>query len=144
MQSNAARALVGVGVVAVAVVLLIVLRDTGDGSDRGSGDDSQIENNPRQDGKQPKARTAALPEVVVKGGEPVGGVRRLEYDEGELVQFRVSSDVADEIHIHGYDLSKQVKAEGSVGFQFPATIEGIFEGELEESGVQILELRVNP
>jgi hypothetical protein len=74
----------------------------------------------------------------------VGGPRELEYDAGEAVRFSVRSDVADEVHVHGYDLSKEVPAGGTVTFSFTADIEGIFEVELEERGEQIAELRVNP
>jgi hypothetical protein len=82
--------------------------------------------------------------IVVRGGKPVGGPRELEYDAGEEVRFSVRSDVADEVHVHGYDLSKEVPAGGTVTFSFTADIEGIFEVELEERGEQIAELRVNP
>jgi hypothetical protein len=34
----------------------------------------------------------------VRGGEPVGGVQRLEYDSGERVRLSVRSDVADQRH----------------------------------------------
>lgn len=86
----------------------------------------------------------ATPKIVIKNGEPVGGVQELEYSAGDQIRFEVDSDVADEIHVHGYDLMKDVPAGGSVSFSFPAEIEGIFEVELEELGEQIAELRVNP
>jgi hypothetical protein len=86
----------------------------------------------------------AVPTIVVKSGEPVGGVQELEYSAGDQVRFKVDSDVADEIHVHGYDLMKDVPAGGSVSFSFPAEIEGIFEVELEGRKEQIAELRVNP
>jgi hypothetical protein len=82
--------------------------------------------------------------IVVRNGEPVGGVRELEYSAGDAVEFSVRSDVADEIHVHGYDLMEDVPAGGSVSFSFPAEIEGIFEVELEQRGTEIAELRVNP
>jgi hypothetical protein len=82
--------------------------------------------------------------IVVRNGEPVDGVQELEYSAGEQVRFDVRSDVADEIHVHGYDLMKDVPAGGSVSFSFPAEIEGIFEIELEGRKEQIAELRVNP
>lgn len=86
----------------------------------------------------------SAPAIVVRNGEPVGGVRELEYGAGEEVRFRVRSDVADEVHVHGYDVMQEVPAGGSVSFSFPADIEGIFEVELEEHQEQIAELRVNP
>lgn len=86
----------------------------------------------------------AEPTITVKNGEPAGGVQELEYSAGDQVRFKVDSDVADEIHVHGYDLMKDVPAGGSVSFSFPAEIEGIFEVELEGRKEQIAELRVNP
>jgi hypothetical protein len=85
-----------------------------------------------------------VPTIVVRHGEPEGGVQELEYSAGEQIRFRVSSDEAEEIHVHGYDLSQEVPANGTVEFDFPAELEGIYEAELEEQGVQIIELRVNP
>jgi len=46
--------------------------------------------------------------------------------------------------VHGYDIPKDVKAGGSVSFNFPADLEGVFEVELESRKEQIAELRVNP
>jgi Cu/Zn superoxide dismutase len=90
------------------------------------------------------SRGGKVPTFVIRDGEPVGGVAELEYDAGEDVRFEVTSDVADEVHVHGYDLLEQVPAGGTVSFDFPAEIEGIFEVELEGRRVQIAELRVNP
>ncbi len=88
--------------------------------------------------------SSPVPTIEVKNDEPVGGVHELEFSAGEEIRFRVSSDASEEIHVHGYDIAKDVPAGGSVEFSFPAEIEGIFEVELEELGVQIAELRVNP
>jgi Cu/Zn superoxide dismutase len=85
-----------------------------------------------------------VPTIVVRDGEPVGGIQELEYSAGEEIRFRVSSDEAEEIHVHGYDIAEDVPAGGSVEFDFPAELEGIYEAELEGLGVQIIELRVNP
>jgi len=88
---------------------------------------------------------ASVPTIMVEGGEPVGGIAKLEYGAGERVRFRVRGDEAEEVHLHGYDLMKDIpQGGGTVEFDFPAEIEGIFEAELEGKGVQILELRVNP
>jgi len=90
------------------------------------------------------AGNADVPTVVVRDGEPVGGVQQLEYSAGEQIRFRVSSDAAEEIHVHGYDIVKDVPAGGTVEFAFPAELEGIYEAELEELGIEIAELRINP
>jgi hypothetical protein len=85
-----------------------------------------------------------VPTIVVRDGEPVGGIQELEYSAGEQIRFRVSSDAAEEIHVHGYDLMKDVPAGGTIEFDFPAELEGIYEAELEGLSVQIVELRINP
>lgn len=90
------------------------------------------------------ARGGKVPTIVIRNGEPVDGVAELEYDTGEQIRFEVSSDVADEVHVHGYDLMEELPAGGTVSFDFPAEIEGIFEVELEGRKLQIAELRVNP
>ena len=107
--------------------------DTGTGSSGGS-----------QTGTNATQQTVKETTIVVRGGEPVGGIQELEYSAGEEVRFKVRSDVADEVHVHGYDVMEDVKAGGTVSFDFPAEIEGIFEVELEERAEQIAELRVNP
>jgi hypothetical protein len=96
------------------------------------------------DGPESASMGGKVPTIVVRGGEPVGGVEELEYDAGDEIRFEVSSDVADEVHVHGYDLMQDVAAGGTASFDFPAEIEGIFEVELEGRGEQIAELRVNP
>jgi major membrane immunogen (membrane-anchored lipoprotein) len=125
MNSNTTRVVAGLVVVIVAIVLLVVLK---------KNDSSKTTSN--TGGK--------VTTIVIKHGKPVGGIADLTYNEGEQVRFKVDSDVSDEVHMHGYDIMKDVKAGGSVSFDFPATIEGVFEAELEDRKEQILELTVNP
>ena len=80
--------------------------------------------------------------VLVKGGKPVGGIQRATVKKGQKVAIVVRSDVADEVHVHGYDLHKDVPAGGTVRITFPATIVGEFIAELESRKLQIVELRV--
>jgi ABC-type glycerol-3-phosphate transport system substrate-binding protein len=80
--------------------------------------------------------------VVVKGGKPVGGIQRATAKKGQKVAIVVHSDVADEVHVHGYDLHKDVTAGGTVRIVFPATITGVFEAELESRKLQIVEFTV--
>jgi len=122
MNSKYTRVVVGIVVLAIAVVLLVVL------SGGGSSDST----------------TKGVTTITIKNGKPVGGIAQLTYNEGEQVRFKVDSDVSDEVHMHGYDIMKDVKAGGSVSFDFPATIEGVFEAELEGRKEQIVELTVNP
>jgi hypothetical protein len=82
--------------------------------------------------------------VVVKHGEPVGGVKKIEVTQGEPIRFSVTSDTADEVHVHGFNYHKDVKKGGTISFDFPAKITGVFEVELEAAKVQLLSLRIDP
>ena len=82
--------------------------------------------------------------VTVVGGVPKGGVVRESVDKGDRVVVLVTSDVADEVHVHGYDLMRDVAPGSPARIAFAATIPGRFEIELEDRGVQIAELTVNP
>jgi hypothetical protein len=82
--------------------------------------------------------------VRVRGGVPVGGIARPTVDKGDQVVLIVTSDVADEVHVHGYDLSRDVSRGQPARIIFRATIVGRFEIELEDRGVPIAELTVNP
>jgi heme/copper-type cytochrome/quinol oxidase subunit 2 len=73
-----------------------------------------------------------------------GKITKLRFEQGEQVRFRVRSDVADHVHVHGYDLMKDVEPGKTITFSFPADITGIFEIELEDAGEQIAQLRVDP
>ncbi|WP_354697869.1 hypothetical protein DSM112329_03520 [Paraconexibacter sp. AEG42_29] len=91
-----------------------------------------------------KPAAPATPLIRIKDGEPVGGVKKLSFDKGDTVRFRVESDVADHVHVHGYDLMKDVAADGKASFSFKGDIDGIFEIELEDAGVEIASLKVTP
>jgi hypothetical protein len=95
---------------------------------------------------QPAARRAeaAIPQVVVRDLEPVGGVKQLVFRKGDMIRFTVASDQPEEVHLHGYDVADDVAPDRAATFVLPASIEGIFEVELERSGVQIASIAVEP
>ena len=83
--------------------------------------------------------------IRVRDGEPVGGVRTIEVRKGERVRIHVrSTDTSDEVHLHGYDVRRELRAGGSVQLSVEADAEGIFEIELEGSHTQIGRLVVEP
>ena len=73
-----------------------------------------------------------------------GSVKKLEYKEGDTVTFRVRNDAPEEVHVHGYNIKKELEANKTETVSFKATITGIFEIELEGSATQLAELRVDP
>jgi hypothetical protein len=93
----------------------------------------------------PSAPSTTTPRlIVIRHGKPVGGIQKLTYHAGDRVRFTVRSDVADEVHVHGYNYMKDVTAGGQVSFDFPAKLQGDFEAELESRKEQIIDLRVLP
>ena len=82
--------------------------------------------------------------IVVVNGAPKGGIVRQTVDKNDQVVLVVTSDVADKIHLHGYDKAKDVTAGGTIRLPFKATVPGRFEAELESRGVQIAEITVEP
>jgi hypothetical protein len=135
----------GIAVAALAaLVALFVVLAGGGGGDTDSAPPQPRSAQASAKGQRAEPQRPAVEQIVVRGGTPVGGVKRLEYARGERVRFSVRSNAAEEVHVHGFDISKDVAAGGRVQFGFPADIEGVFEVELEASHVQIAELRVKP
>jgi hypothetical protein len=82
--------------------------------------------------------------ITVVNGAPRGGIVRKTVQKGDAVVIVVASDVADEVHLHGYDLKRDVAAGGTARIRFTAKVPGRFEVELEQRGVQIADLTVEP
>jgi hypothetical protein len=80
--------------------------------------------------------------VEVTGGEATGDTGRVPVGLGDEVTLSVTSDVADELHLHGYDLEAQLEPGQPAVLTFPADIAGVFEAELHEAGTVLLSLQV--
>ena len=105
----------------------------------GTRTEAQEDQAPAEEPARPR-----VPVLVVQDGRPRGEARELRFDKGERVRFRVRSDVAEELHIHGYDRYVDLAPGRTTPVSFPATIEGIFEVELHGAGVPLASLRVEP
>jgi heme/copper-type cytochrome/quinol oxidase subunit 2 len=131
--------------VLVAVVAIIVLASGGGDDEQATTTTQAAEVTPTgSPTQQPEEATPPERRIEVKGGDVVGGVQEIKVKEGDHIRFTVTSDSADEVHVHGYDVKKDVAPGEPVAFDIPAKITGIFEVELEEAGVQIASLRVEP
>ncbi len=133
------RGLLALGALSLAVVLFFLFRPDGD-------DDRTVTTSATT--TQATTTTAPLePEpvrVVFRDGRVRGGVQTYSFQEGDQIRLTVRADVADHVHVHGYDLMKDVSPGKTVTFSFPAEITGIFEIELEDRGEEIAQLRVDP
>lgn len=159
------RLALAAGVVVLAVVLFVVLRPGDEDDDTEAtpavqtttGDTTTEADETETESETEEATTEEAPatteaedsnaprriEIVVRGGQPVDGVRRPEVERGQQVVLVVRSDVSDHIHLHGYDLLADV-APGQPGrITFRADTQGRFELELEDRAVLIAELEVH-
>lgn len=80
--------------------------------------------------------------VEIRGGQVQGGVESIRADVGDMVELTVTSDVADEVHVHGYDLHAPVGPDQPAVVTFQSDIPGVFGIELEERGLRIAEVTV--
>jgi hypothetical protein len=115
MSSRARFALLGAAVLVIIIAVIVIV---GSG-----GDTSYTTGNP-----------------VLTGDS----VQKLRFKKGDTVKFRVKAPLDTEVHVHGYNFMKDVKKGEIAQFSFPATIDGIFVIEFEETSKQIAELRVDP
>ena len=81
-------------------------------------------------------------EVTVAGGKASGHTGRVSVAVGTSVTLVVTSDAADEVHVHGYDKEAELSPGQPAEIRFDATIPGVFEVELHEAGTLLCELQV--
>src|SRR5919108_6575165 len=151
------------GAVVLAVVLFVVLRPdddedaeptpaaqttTGDTTTEETTEDMETETGETTTEEAATTTEAENPNapqrvvVVVRDGQPVGGVKRVDIKRDAQVLLIVRSDVSDQMHLHGYNLLADV-APGQPGrVRFRADLTGRFDLELEDRVVLIAELRV--
>ncbi len=82
--------------------------------------------------------------IKVEDGVKTEGLDTISVRVGETVRFEVEADIADEVHVHGYDLTFETIPDEEVLVEFVADATGIFEVELEGLGLPIVDIEVTP
>jgi hypothetical protein len=90
----------------------------------------------------PSAGTEQRIEVTFTDGKAGGDTGRVPVALGTSVTLVVTSDVDDEVHVHGYDIEKELSAGEPATLQFDADVAGVFEVELHHAGTELLRLQV--
>jgi heme/copper-type cytochrome/quinol oxidase subunit 2 len=91
----------------------------------------------------PVRPTTRMIVIRVRGGQASGDTGRVTVPRDTPVTLSVDSDVADEIHVHGYDRKADIPAGGTASVSFTANISGVFEVELHKSELLLLQLQVS-
>jgi hypothetical protein len=132
--------------VAIAVVAVILLASGGDETER-SANSAQTPT-PTATATAADGEATATPTPTPTPKPPpllrAGTEKALSFEQGETVRFRVRHDAPEEVHVHGYDISKDLEPGKTVTVSFTADITGIFEIELERSHQLLASLKVLP
>ena len=160
------RILVGLGAaVALAVVLFLVLRPGGDDGEEANpapatettattteatAEETTTEETTSEETTTEESTTtepagpppAERIRVRFANGQTVGGVQHVEVERDRDVVLVVRSDVADHVHVHGYDLFADVAPGQATRISFTADLVGRFEVELEDRALPLVDLQV--
>jgi hypothetical protein len=80
--------------------------------------------------------------VAVTDGKVEPKPRRVEVAKDSQVRLIVTSDVDDELHVHGYEVEAELEAGRPTTVELVADQTGIFEVETHESELELLQLEV--
>jgi hypothetical protein len=97
----------------------------------------------------PAQTTPATPKpraitIVVDQGQPRGGIQRPRIERGEKIVLVIRSDAGEEVHVHGYDVERELTPGKTLRIPITATIPGRFEVELHHPDVLLAVLEVRP
>ena len=81
-------------------------------------------------------------EISVADGKVDPPTHRQEVAQGDTVTLVVTSDEADEVHVHGVDIEKELEPGKPATITFVAEDPGIYEVETHESGLQLVQIEV--
>jgi hypothetical protein len=135
------------GIAAVIAVVAVILLAGGDDETSDAGKSASSNATPTATATTADGTPEATATPKPKPKPPLlkaGQEKALNYEQGETVRFRVVNDEAEEVHVHGYDIKKELEPGKVETVSFKATIPGIFEIELEGSGTLLAQLKVVP
>ena len=90
------------------------------------------------------ASEAKVITVNVVKGVPKGGIQRPTVDKGDRVVLVVRTDSGEAVHLHGYNIEKDVVPGQAVRMPFTANIAGRFEVELHPTDALLAVVEVKP
>lgn len=82
--------------------------------------------------------------LVVKNNKLVLGATTLTVNQNDRVVIKITADVDEELHLHGYNKHVDLKKNQQVQLAFIANISGRFPYELENTKTEIGVLEVAP
>ena len=89
------------------------------------------------------AAGAQTVQIAVTGTKVQTAERRVKIPLDAKVRLEVTADRTDEVHLHGYDRKVDIEPGKPAVLEFTADVPGVFEVELEEAGLKLVELQVS-
>jgi heme/copper-type cytochrome/quinol oxidase subunit 2 len=122
----------------VASVLAVALAACGGGDDQ-----DQATATTAAPGTTAAAGDAQTVQITVTGTKVETAERRVKVPLDGKVRLEVTAGRADEVHLHGYDRKVDLAPGTPAVLEFTADVPGVFEVELEEAGLKLVELQVS-
>jgi len=155
VRSPVGRIAIVAGTVVVLVVLFVVLRGRDDDEEAATSSTTTAATTTNETTTASTTasttttttapvETTRIIHVDVGGGQVAGGVKTVRLKKNEWILLIVQADVSDEVHVHGYDVMRDIAPGGPAQIRLRATLVGRFEVELEDRKLRILELEVRP
>ena len=137
--------------VAVVVAVIVIVQVTGDDASPETVATPSPATTAATSGTEPETTGTQAPpskpqtiSIVVRNGRVRGGLVHATLAQGQRAVILVRSDVEDEVHLHGYDVMRDVAPGAPARIAVRASLPGRFEIELEDRKLQIGELEVRP
>lgn len=95
----------------------------------------------------PVANQTTVPntyELIIQDKKLISGSATIKVTQGDEVTIKITSDEAEEFHVHAYDNSVELEPGKQATLTFTANLSGRFPFELENSKTEIGALEVQP
>jgi plastocyanin len=80
--------------------------------------------------------------VTVTGNRVSPAPTTVDLAVGETITLTVTSDHADELHVHGFDIEQQLPAGRPVSVELTGQSPGVYEVETHEPALRLLKIAV--
>ena len=132
----------------VAIVAVVLIRPGSGGKQTQTQPTGSSSQAPRRSTGQAEPRPApAEPRytaIRIQNGKPVGGAKEITVKSGSTVRLAITSNTAEEVHVHGYDRLLEVTPGKPARVSFPAKLEGVFDIESHRTETKLASLKVMP
>ena len=134
------------GTIVVLVVAFVLIKPTDDSKDspKKAATTETTTTQAKTQTAEAKPKPPEVPTVEIRNGKPVGGKKTISFTSGENARIDVTSNKPSEVHLHGYDVEKEVQPGKATTIRFKADIEGAFELEDHDTDVLLASVEVKP